>query len=56
VGVETVKRIENRDVLQALVDLSGGASFDFDVRAWKNWYIAQKKPQSLDARRDGASQ
>ncbi len=56
-GVEIIKqRIENRDVLQALVDLSGGASFNFDVRAWKNWYIAQKKPQSLDARRDGASQ
>jgi hypothetical protein len=55
-GVDVVKqRIENRDVLQALIDLSGGASFNFDVRAWKNWYIAQKKPQSLDARRDGAS-
>jgi hypothetical protein len=56
-GFETVKqRLENRAVLQALVDLTGGVSFNYDVKGWKYWYIAQKKPQSLDARRDGASQ
>ncbi len=47
-----VQRVENRDVLRALVGLAGGANFDFDVRAWKYWYASQKKPASLDARRD----
>ena len=52
-GVEIVKqRIENRAVLQALVDLTDGVSFNYDTKAWKYWYTARKKPQSLDARRD----
>jgi hypothetical protein len=56
-GVETINQtFENRSVLQALVELTGGASFNFDVRAWKYWYAAQRKPQSLDARRDDAAQ
>ena len=55
-GVEIVKqKLENRAVLQALVDLTGGVSFNFDVKAWKNWFVAQKKSQSLDARRDSGS-
>ncbi len=49
-----VQRVENRDVLRALVSLSGGTNFDFDVHAWKYWLAAQKKPASLDARRDDA--
>lgn len=54
-STETVKRtFENRAVLQALVDLTGGTSFNYDVKAWKYWYVAQKKPKTLDARRDGA--
>ena len=44
---------ENRDVLRALVDMTGGTSFNFDVKAWKYWYVAQRKPSTLDARRDG---
>lgn len=53
-STETIKRDhENRDVLQALVDLTGGTSFNYDVKAWKYWYVAQKKPATLDARRDG---
>jgi hypothetical protein len=32
--------------------LTGGTSFNYDVRAWKYWYAAQKKPATLDARRD----
>jgi len=56
-GVETIKqRIENRAVLQALVEMAGGTNFEFDVHAWKHWFVAQKKPQSLDARRDGLPQ
>jgi hypothetical protein len=51
--VEIIKRqFENRAVLQALVELTGGVSYNFDVPAWKNWYAAQKKTQTLDARRD----
>ncbi|MEX0978383.1 MAG: hypothetical protein WDZ48_06010, partial [Pirellulales bacterium] len=54
-GVEIIKRtFENPAVLQALIHLTGGTSFNYDVRAWKNWYVAQKKPKTLDARRDSA--
>lgn len=52
-NVQIIKRqFENRAVLQALVDLTSGVSYNFDVRAWKNWFVAQKKPKTLDARRD----
>jgi len=55
-GPKVLKQpIENRDVLQALVELTGGVSFNFDRSAWKYWYAAQKKPQNLDARRDSES-
>jgi hypothetical protein len=55
-GVQTVKQaFDNRDVLQALVDLTGGVSYNFDMGAWKYWFAAQKKPTSLDARRDDPS-
>jgi hypothetical protein len=54
-GVEIVRRtFENRDVLAALVELSG-QSYGYDERAWKRWYAAQRKPESLDARRDAAA-
>ncbi len=53
-GAETIKRDEeNRDVLQALVDLTDGTSFNYDVKAWKQWYVTQRKPSTLNARRDG---
>jgi hypothetical protein len=52
-GTEIVKTaFQNRDVLQALIDLAGGANFEYDKGAWKHWYAVQKKPTSLDARRD----
>lgn len=52
-SVETVRQVvENRAVLQALVDLSGGTSFNFDVASWRTWFASQKKPQSIGARRD----
>ncbi len=55
-GTEIVKTaFQNRDVLQALIDLARGANFEFDKGAWKHWYAAQKKPTSLDARRDEAA-
>ncbi len=48
-----VKRVlRNPDVLDALVELSGGANFIYDAQAWRYWYAAQQKTQHLDARRD----
>ena len=42
----------NRAVLDALVTLSEGTNYGFDVSRWKAWYTSQKKYQDLDARRD----
>lgn len=46
------RRISNRDVLDALVTLTGGANFGFDVPKWKSWYTSQRSRPDLDARRD----
>ncbi len=42
----------NPDVLDALVVLSGGANFIYDVQAWRVWHSTQRKLRNLDARRD----
>ena len=42
----------NEDVLQALVQLTGGQNYDYNVLAWKSWYTGQKRSLSLNARRD----
>ncbi len=45
----------NQDVLSALVRLSGGQSFGFDVDAWRAWHNAQRQQQQteeINARRD----
>ncbi len=44
--------IKNRDVLDALISLTKGANFDYNVDAWKNWLDAQKPKRAVDARRD----
>jgi hypothetical protein len=52
-GTEIVRQQhENPAVLQALIELTGGVNFDYDRGQWKNWLASQKKPASLDARRD----
>jgi len=52
-GVEIRKiKFQNSAVLAALVELTDGVSFNYDVKAWKYWFVAQKKPKTLDARRD----
>lgn len=43
---------KNPQVLDALVQLSGGPNFDYDRDAWKAWYASRKKSLSLNARRD----
>jgi hypothetical protein len=45
-------QVQNRDVLDALITLSGGANFGFDERAWKGWYAAQKRQPAVKIRRD----
>lgn len=42
----------NEDVLQALVQITGGQNYDYNVAAWKSWYTGQKRSLSLNARRD----
>jgi hypothetical protein len=44
--------MRNPDVLGALVNLSGGASFDYDQEQWRRWLAAQAKQQAVDIRRD----
>jgi len=45
------KKIMNQEVLGTLVQLSG-VDHGFDDKAWKRWYAAQRKDESLDARRN----
>ncbi len=45
------KRLPNQAVLTALVTITD-VNFNFDVVAWKSWFAAQRKPATLDARRD----
>ncbi|MBI2823406.1 MAG: HEAT repeat domain-containing protein [Planctomycetia bacterium] len=46
--------VQNATVRDALVSMAGGANFDYDVRAWKNWFAARKKAEmkNVDVRRD----
>ncbi len=54
-GPKSVKRtLENRAVLDSLVSLTDGVSFNYDTKAWKYWYVARRKPSTLDARRDAS--
>lgn len=49
--IET-QAVRNRSVLDALVTMSGGASFDFDQDRWRGWLAAQAKATAVDLRRD----
>lgn len=46
--------VTNQDVLQALINLSGGANFGFDERAWQYWLANETTRTSpeVDSRRD----
>jgi hypothetical protein len=46
------QEIRNPAVLNALVTLAGGASFDYDEAQWRRWLAAQTKQQAIDVRRD----
>lgn len=43
--------LTNHAVLEALIAITG-QNFNYDTRAWRYWFVAQKKPATLDARRD----
>jgi hypothetical protein len=46
--------VTNQDVLQALINLSGGANFGFDERAWQYWLANEntRTAPQIDSRRD----
>jgi hypothetical protein len=44
--------VRNRSVLDALIALSGGTSFDYDQTQWRVWLAAQTKATAVDIRRD----
>lgn len=44
--------VNNPAVLDALVRLAGGVSFDYDQEQWRRWLAAQTKLQVVDVRRD----
>ena len=46
------KAIRNRAVLDALIAISGGTSFDYDQDQWRGWLAAQAKVNAVDVRRD----
>lgn len=45
------QKLTNPAVLDALVAITS-QNFDFDTQAWRTWFNAQKKPATMDARRD----
>jgi hypothetical protein len=45
------RELTNQAVLEALIIITS-QNFNFDTRAWRYWFAAQKKPATLDARRD----
>jgi hypothetical protein len=46
------KAIRNPAVLDALLTMSGGKSFDYDQEQWRTWLAAQAKNNAIDVRRD----
>jgi hypothetical protein len=46
------QNLQNPAVLAALVNLSGGTSFDYDQEQWRRWLAAQAKHNAIDVRRD----
>jgi hypothetical protein len=52
-GPKVIQRdVRNPAVLNSLVTLSGGTSFDYDQAGWRRWLAAQAKDRAIDIRRD----
>jgi hypothetical protein len=45
------RQFSNQSVLDALASITG-VNFTFDQPAWRRWYAAQKKTETIDPRRD----
>jgi HEAT repeat protein len=45
------QRIQNVEVLDALIALTGQAALGYNVGAWRAWYAAQKHQEAADVRR-----
>jgi hypothetical protein len=45
------RQLPNQAVLDALAAITG-QNFSFDQTSWRRWYAAQKKPETIDPRRD----
>ena len=43
--------VRNQAVLDALLSLTNGVNFDYDVRAWHNWYARHKPAEAVVSRR-----
>ncbi|HEX4132387.1 MAG TPA: HEAT repeat domain-containing protein [Pirellulales bacterium] len=49
---QTIKQtVNNGAVLDALVSLTSGVNFNYDVSMWRKWLATQRKGPALDARR-----
>ncbi len=46
-----IKRVQNREVLDALLKVADGANCQFDQVAWLNWYIYRNTPTTASLRR-----
>ena len=44
--------VQNLNVRQALVELSGGQDYEFDEALWRIWFVKEKTPAYVDTRRD----
>ena len=44
--------VNNPSVLDALVKITEGINFQYDVELWKNWFASQRKARALNGRRD----
>ena len=42
----------NPGALNALISLTGGVNLEFNQDAWRYWFASQKKPTTMDSRRD----
>ncbi len=51
-GPKQIERdLQNENVHQALIALTGGTNYGFDKEAWRQWYAESKVPKEIDLRR-----
>jgi len=52
-GPKIIKRdLQNKAVRDALIVLTEGQNFGYEVEDWKRWYASSQRASTLDARRD----